>query len=372
MNIVLLNPFYTSSHKQWTDILIKYSKHKITPITLPGRHWKWRMHHAGKYFAYEIATLKSSFDMIICSDMMNVAEFRGILGALGKGNSWYNKTPIITYFHENQITYPWSDQDPDPELKRDNHYGWINYTSCLSSDAVIFNSQFHKSSFLSALPPFLKQFPNEPQEDFIKSIEDKSSVLPIGLELKHLLNLKKQKNAKPVILWNHRWEFDKNPALFFQTLIELKLSGLEFEVIVAGEKYKTYPKIFDEAAKELEDRIIHFGYLENRKQYETLLERSDILPITSNQDFFGISAIEGIAAGCIPFMPKRLAFPEHLSTEELQGYYYKTPEELSQMLVEYLSNEIQTSEISKLRQEVSKYDIENVAPLYDAFFNQWT
>ena len=67
MNIVLLNPFYTSSHKQWTDILIKYSKHKITPITLPGRHWKWRMHHAGKYFAYEIATLKSSFDMIICS-----------------------------------------------------------------------------------------------------------------------------------------------------------------------------------------------------------------------------------------------------------------------------------------------------------------
>ncbi len=366
MKILLLESFYTSSHKQWADGLIMQSNHNIRLISLPGRHWKWRMHHAGKYFASEISKLKTKQGLILCSDLMNVAEFRGILAALGNGNSWYNKIPVVTYFHENQITYPWSEDDPDVDLKRDNHYGWINYISCISSDYILFNSEFHKTNFINALPGFLKQFPDGYQEDSINLIEKKSSVLPIGLDLKDLTKFRKIQNSIPVILWNHRWEYDKNPELFFHSLFELKEKNYEFKVIVAGESYKKYPKIFDLARKELADRIIHFGFAKSKSQYYELLLKSDILPVTSNQDFFGISVIEAIAAGCIPILPNRLAFPEHLNAQEYQDYYYNTTVELKERISQFIEKHPQTS--SSIQHHILKYDWRMIAAKYDAFF----
>ena len=368
MKILLLESFYTSSHKQWADGLIKHSSHEIHLITLPGRHWKWRMHHAGKYFAFEITELKSTFDLILCSDLMNIAEFRGVLSALGNHDSWFNEIPVVTYFHENQITYPWSESDPDIDLKRDNHYGWINYISCISSDHIMFNSKFHKSSFINALPYFLKQFPAVSQNNGIDSIENKSTVLPIGLSLDELSKSTRSKNKKPVILWNHRWEYDKNPELFFKTLIELKSKNYDFDLIIAGEKYKKYPKIFDEAKSELEDQIIHFGFARDSKEYKELLLKSDILPVTSKQDFFGISAIEAIAAGCVPILPNRLAFPEHLNEAVFQEYYYDSCDELTAKILHFLDTKPDSSQ--SLRDYILKYDLGIVAPKYDHCFEQ--
>ena len=54
----------------------------------------------------------------------------------------------------------------------------------------------------------------------------------------------------------------------------------------------------------LSEEIIHFGFVESKSDYYHLLNQSDIVPVTSNQDFFGISAIEAIAAGCVPLLPK--------------------------------------------------------------------
>ena len=366
MKILLLESFYTSSHKLWADGLISESRHDIHLISLPGRHWKWRMHHAGQHFAYEIAKLKTSYDLILCSDLMNVAEFRGMLASLGKYDSWFNKIPVVTYFHENQITYPWSQDDPDIQLKRDNHYGWINYISCISSDYLLFNSEFHRSNFISSLPGFLKQFPDGGLQGSIESIEKKSSLLPIGLHLKDLVKAPKSQNQIPTILWNHRWEYDKNPDQFFQSLFQLKEKNLDFKLIVAGESYKKYPRIFDEAKEKLADRIVHFGYAKDKCVYHELLLKSDILPVTSNQDFFGISVIEAIAAGCIPILPNRLAFPEHLDEDEYQFLYFDTTEELTEKIANFIDQKPIIS--SELRDYILKYDWDIVAPQYDAYF----
>ena len=64
------------------------------------------------------------------------------------------------YFHENQFTYPWSPNDPDVELQRDKHYGFINYSSTLCADHIYFNSKFHLDSFFIGLEKFLKQLPD--------------------------------------------------------------------------------------------------------------------------------------------------------------------------------------------------------------------
>ena len=369
MKILLLESFYTSSHKHWVDGLISNSKHTIHLLSLPGRHWKWRMHHAGLHFAQKVVELDIEYDIILCSDLMNVAEFRGLLHKNGHHNSWYNTIPIGTYFHENQITYPWSDTDPDVRLKRDNHYGWINYMTCESSDFTLFNSKYHLDIFYGSLPKFLGQFPGTKiRKSRVDQLKKSAKFLPIGLHINELIVKDKPSNTSPVILWNHRWEYDKNPTLFFETLFDLKAKGIPFQLIILGEKYKAYPSIFDKASNLLKDEIIHFGFAESREMYLELLLKADIVPVTSNQDFFGISAVEAIAAGAIPILPNRLAFPEHLDFEKFKKYYYNTDQEFYSILKKMITSFPQRDEGA--RNYISKYDWENVVNLYDDYFEK--
>jgi len=363
MDILILEPFYATSHRQWVDGLITNSRHNIDLLSMDGRHWKWRMEHSAVYFAQKITQLTKTYDLILCNDLTNVAVLRGLLMAYGNHDEWYNNISIYIYFHENQITYPWSETDQDVKLNRDVHYGWINYQSCLAADKVIFNSMFHKYDFLKSLPDFLDQFPDKTDDLTINKLKDKSHVLHIGLDLQPLIDLPKKENEIPILLWNHRWEYDKNPESFFNVLFSLADEGLEFEVIVAGEKYKRYPEIFDEAKEKLMHKIIHFGYAKSREVYLQLLAKSDIVPVTSNQDFFGISAIEAIAAGCFPLLPDRLAFSEHLQVNNKTEYYYSNDENLKSKLRKLILSKKYDSQ--EARSHIMKYDWKNLIVGYD-------
>jgi len=367
MKILLLESFYGVSHKQWVDGFIANSSHQIDLLSMPGRHWKWRMEHSAIHFSNSIIRLDQEYDLILSTSFTNIVTLKGLLISRGDKSAWYNQVPIDVYFHENQITYPWSKNDPDIILKRDNHYGWINYLSCLAADRVIFNSVYHKSNLIGILPSFLDQFPDKTPREEIDKIRNKSHVLPIGVTMKPLFELEQVKNEIPVIIWNHRWEYDKNPKDFFETLFQLDEEGLKFELIVAGEKYKRSPYIFKEARGRLSDKIIHWGYAKSRQDYLELLAKADIIPITSNQDFFGISAVEGIASGCYPILPNRLAFPEHLERPQYDFCYYSNKSELLEKLREAINNH--PNKTQNIRNQVNKYDWSNLINIYDDFFN---
>ncbi|MEM9990680.1 MAG: DUF3524 domain-containing protein [Bacteroidota bacterium] len=197
MKIVLIEPFYTASHRQWADGLKKYSRHQITLLTLPGRYWKWRMHGGAVTLAKAFLELPDLPDLIVVSDMLDVTVFKALT---------QTKVPIVLYFHENQLTYPWSPKDLDVQQGRDNHYSFINYTSALVADRVFFNSVYHRDSFLHALPKFLQQFPDYPLLDSLPKIIAKSQVLYLGLELQRFDDyvLSDGANIAPIIVWNHR------------------------------------------------------------------------------------------------------------------------------------------------------------------------
>jgi len=131
----------------------------------------------------------------------------------------------------------------------------------------------------------------------------------------------------PRILWNHRWEYDKNPTLFFDTLVSLSEQGVQFELVILGSATSKVPDIFKSSMEKLAGRIIHSGYLDSKDDYNQMLQSCTHLPVTSNQDFFGISAVEAIAQGCIPLLPKRLAFVEHLDPSLYPHYFYTSEEE---------------------------------------------
>ena len=154
MKITLIEPFFSGSHRRWAEEFRDFSSHTITILSLPGKHWKWRMYGGAVSLAKQFNALEDLPDALLVSDMLDLTTF---LSLTRKKTA---NLPVYLYFHENQITYPWSPTDADVSLKRNNQYGFLNYTSALAADKIFFNSAYHKSSFLEALPDFLRQFPD--------------------------------------------------------------------------------------------------------------------------------------------------------------------------------------------------------------------
>jgi len=121
-------------------------------------------------------------------------------------------------------------------------------------------------------------------------IEAKSEVLGLGLELDQFSTQQQTKNLRRIV-WNHRWEYDKNPEEFFKLLFALKEDDVRFELVVLGKQFSKVPTIFEEARKKLAKEIIHWGYCRDRKEYAHILSQCNISPVTSRQDFFGISTV---------------------------------------------------------------------------------
>ncbi|MEZ4682132.1 MAG: glycosyltransferase [Caldilineaceae bacterium] len=179
---------------------------------------------------------------------------------------------------------------------------------------------------MNEVPRLLKHFPDYNRLDQIPQVEAKSSVLPVGIdcsriqertvyaldhtEKEHTEKEHSESNSVPVILWNQRWEYDKDPASFFACLYALQERGINFRVAVAGENFRQIPQEFAEAHTRLADKIVHWGYATSVNDYIALLHRADLVISTALHEFFGISILEAIIAGAFPLLPSRLSYPE--------------------------------------------------------------
>ena len=334
-----LEPYYSGSHKYFADGFVKVFPDQMRLFTLQGRHWKWRMHGSAVTFADMLEKRGEKFDTVIVSSLADTALLKSLV--LPK----MPETRFVTYFHENQLAYPWSEDDKEPS-KTDMHYAFINFTSALVSDLALFNSEFNKESFFAALEGFLRSFPDNRLTGRIDAVYKKSKVLYPGI---NTIPKSNDKNNKPLkILWNHRWEYDKDPESFFGTMFRLKEAGIPFQLVVLGEEKSTTPEIFRIAREKLKDEIISFGYAENYDEYIALVSCCDILPVTSKHEFFGISVLEAASAGVIPILPERLSYPEIFPPEKFGKLFYKEGQ-----LFDFIKEFFENPDFS-LRDEVSE------------------
>ncbi len=205
-----------------------------------------------------------------------------------------------------------------PETPRDATYGYINYLSALAADRVVFNSHFHAEEFLGALPVLLQAFPDFTHFDTVDTIRARTSVLHPGLPLAALDRHRAARQprawgpgmAPPVLLWNHRWEYDKNPDAFFRLLGRLDDVGVPFRLILAGQHFERKPEGLEAALTRYAGRILHYGYAEDFDAYSRLLHESDVVVSTSRHEFFGIAMMEALYCGAHPLLPNRLSYPE--------------------------------------------------------------
>ena len=322
VKILVLEPYYGGSHKTFFDGLQSFLPFEFTLLTLPAGRWKWRMRLAAPFFADKIITKfkETRFDALFCSSFVDVATLRSLLPGP------VNQLSFFTYFHENQFAYPVSKEDD-----RDVHFGLTNLTTVLASDKVAFNSCYNMQSFLEGVDGILKICPDMKFEGVRERIESKASVLNPGIDFSSIDNapraLKKNYPEPPVIVWNHRWEHDKNPENFFEALFEIDAGGFDFRVIILGQSFRDKPLIFTAAREKLRHNILHCGFVESRDEYARLLAMGDIVVSTSNHEFYGISVIEAVRAGCVPLLPHRLSYPELFPAQ----YLYKNGELLDKL-----------------------------------------
>jgi len=365
MRIVIIEPYFAGSHAAWAEGYQKYSQHDIEILSLPGQFWKWRMQGGAVTLARQFLRRSCSADLILATDMLNLPVF------LSMTRHRTATIPTAIYFHENQLSYPWAPQDRDVLHQRHHFYGFINYASALVSDAVFFNSNYHRTSFLDSLPRLLRFFPDYPELDTVPQIAAKSQILSLGLDLErlksHSIATPSKTSEPPLLLWNHRWEHDKNPEEFFRALWVLQQRGLDFRVAILGQNFRNAPVEFEQARQQLGDKIVQFGFVENMEHYAHWLHRADILPVTSCHDFFGASIVEAVYCGCYPLLPNRLAYPEIFSIKDFPGNFYYSFEDLIEKLSIAIKN------IDSIRKQnysavVQKYDWKNMAKIYDERF----
>ena len=135
-----------------------------------------------------------------------------------------------------------------------------------------------------------------------------------------------------------------------------------------GENFSNIPKIFEKAKVTFKENILHWGYVKDLKSYAKWLWKANILPVTSNQDFFGVSVMEAIYCETYPLLPNRLSFPELIPKEFHCDHFYQNYNDLNEKLINLIMT-YKNRNSKALKKVALKFDWNNLAPVYDAKMN---
>jgi glycosyltransferase involved in cell wall biosynthesis len=329
--ILLIEPYYGGSHRHFLDGLKQHVVADFVLLTLPARKWKMRMQLSAPWFVQKVKDMEGKdrfFDAVLCSSFIDVSVFKALVSSVA---GWNMGCKFLTYFHENQFGYP-------DNLSRQNIHQFtaINFTSALASDRIAFNSRFNRDSFLKHCGVYVSKAADMNLDAAMVQLAEKSSVLYPGLDFSGLDQAVPQpaRGAPPLIIWNHRWEHDKNPEEFFDALYQLQANGHAFRVALLGQSFGSRPACFERARSSLQDQMTAFGFVENRDDYYRILKEGAVVVSTAYHEFFGIAILEAVRAGCIPVLPDRLSYPELFA----EHYLYR-PGELYTKLASTLRGE---------------------------------
>ena len=240
---------------------------------------------------------------------------------------------MLLYLHESQVSYP-----VPPGGSAGAELLWRDVTNVAVADHVVFNSEFHRAAFRARLPEVIEQLPDEEArpEVPLAALDRRSSVLYPGCRFDDT-NPADAQDGPPVVIWNHRWEFDKDPGIFVDVLAEVARRGVPFGVALLGERLIPEPDALVHARAALAERIVFDGF-PPRPEYLRQLARGSVVVSTAVQENFGIAVMEAIHAGCTPLLPRRLVYPE-LIPRELHGRcLYDDRDDLVERLVRELQS----------------------------------
>lgn len=300
-SVLLVESYYGGSHRSWVDAWTRHSSHDISLVTHPDQFWRWRLRGGAVTLAEQVGQhieANGRPDVLVVSGMVDVASL------IGHARRALGDTPVAVYVHESQILYPLA-----PNQRPDTGLAMINWQSLVASDAVWFNSAFHRDALRPAVRSMLNSQPEPRHTHLVGETFEKAHILWPGVETIDLIERERTDNSTPRVLWNQRWDHDKNPHAVFSALAKLASDGVAFTLALAGQNQRPDNPELEWLQQNLGDRIDHLGFLP-APQYRELLLSSDVVVSAADHEFFGIALVEAIAAGAVPVLPNRLSFPE--------------------------------------------------------------
>ena len=350
LKVLLVEPWFGGSHRAWAEGFQRHSNHNVTLLTLPAEAWRWRMRGGAITLADQVVERP---DVVIASSLLDVAGF------LGQTRGLLSNVPVVLYMHENQLTYPLPDG-----ARRDMGLAFLNWSSMLAADRVVFNSEFHRAAWFDALPALLRSYPEPRHLDLVEDVAATSTVLPVGVEMGWMDDAVASKPKPPLVIWNQRWEHDKDPDSLAWGLGELAREAVEFRVAVCGEPgLGETPSSLAGLPEVLGPRLIHHGFA-HRPTYEALLRDSSVVVSTAKHEFFGVAVVEAMAAGARPVLPNRLSYPGLVPPETHESVLYGNRAELVAMLCAALTRD-DRGVVNHTTQASRQFDWRLVAPDYD-------
>lgn len=292
--VALLSAYRADSHGAWADWL----RRRFTDIDwlsaeLPGRHFRWRIR--GNPLAWLDALDGAAPDAVVATSMVDLATLRGLHAGLAAA-------PAMYYFHENQFAYPAGPQQAssiEPQI--------VQLYGALAADRVVFNSGFNRDSFLDGVRALMSRLPDPVPGDVPERLARRAQVLPVPIRPVAAPSVTRDER---LILWNHRWEYDKAPERFAAAMAALADRGVEFRLALLGRRpAQNTPAALARLRDELGARIVADGQLP-RDEYEAVLARSGIALSTALHEFQGLAMLEAASAGATPLVPDALAYPE--------------------------------------------------------------
>jgi len=290
--IWLLSAYRSDSHAAWADWL----RRRIDSVDwqvfeLPGRHFAWRIRSNPLNWLDTLP--RRPPDLILATSMVDLATLKGLHPDLAKVPSWY-------FFHENQFAYPTSARQV-----RSIEPGMVQLYGALAADRLLFNSAFNRDSFLKGAEAFLDRMPDGVPAGMVERLAIKADILPVPADPV----MPGDKDDPPLILWNHRWDYDKRPDLFADAILALAERGVPFRLALLGQRPRVPPEPLRRLREKLSGRIEVDGRL-GRDEYRYVLGQASIVVSTAEQEFQGLAMLEAVSAGARPLVPDALCYPE--------------------------------------------------------------
>ncbi len=363
LDIVVVEPWYGGSHRAWADGLVEHSRHRVRLVTHPDRFWRWRLRGGAVTLASALEVdiaLHGPPDVLVVSSLVHGAAL------LGLARRSVGAVTVLAYVHESQLFYPTPDgRSPDTDA------AMANWQTMVAADAVWWNSAFHRDTVLQGLPAFLEAAPDLGHDWLIEEVAAKSSVVPVGVEMSGLLGADRParlSDQAPLVVWNQRWEHDKDPLGWLRIMDRLAAADVPFRLALAGERVRERDEETTRLLDRLADRIELDEFLDGDR-YRQLLLRSDVFLSCARHEFFGISVVEAMAAGCVPVLPDALSHAELVPERWHAAALYEPG--LAQEAVAAVLSDLEGARrrVSGLRAEMARFGWDRVRHDYDRGFD---
>lgn len=305
---LLLSAYDADSHQHWRQaVTTMVNDYQWTHQVLPPRHFAWHVRGSSLIW-YAQNIIRQAPDVVLATSTVDLNRLLGLHPEL-------RRSRLVLYFHDNQFAYPRrSRQQGHQELQLASIY------AAATADRLAFNSQFNQQTFLEGVQTFLDALPRNAPRSLVAQLEEKSQVLPVPMEMPPADGGRRDEPAGTpgsppdtralVVTWAARWEYDKGPENLLAIVRAMAARGFNFRLNVIGRQFRNSPDEFERLRAEFGDRLNHFGYLPERKQYWQVLNETHVFLSTAAHEFQGLAVLEATASGCMPMVPDALVYPE--------------------------------------------------------------